>query len=97
MAQANTEQRNLLGEKLARRTDRVAARLRIAGAVAEQHAARLQLEDFSRRGSGRHEGDEAIAIDPQPQHIAPEDEVVDHDMAAAIAAIGLAGIGSAKV
>ena len=86
VAEANAEQRNLALDELARRGDRVIAGLRIARAVREEHAIRLQCQRVAGGGLRRHDDHFAAAIDQHAQDIALDAEIVGDDAAACVPA-----------
>ena len=67
-------------DELADRGDRVVARLRIAGAVGQEHAVGLQREHVGRGGLRRHHGHVAAALGQHAQDVVLDAEVVGDDV-----------------
>ena len=59
--------------------DRVVARLRIAGAIRQEHAIGFEIEHLRRGRLRRHDGDVATAIGQQSQNVPLHAEVVGDD------------------
>src|SRR5262249_36949161 len=79
VAEAYAEHRDVRGDELARRADRVVAGLGIAGAVREKYAVRGELEHFARARLSGNDRDAAAVVREEPQDVALYAEVVrDH-------------------
>ena len=82
VAEADAEGRHAALDELARRRDRVVARLRIARAVGEEDAVGPQRQHVGRRRLGRHDRDAAAARGEHAQDVVLDAEVVGDDVEA---------------
>ncbi|MND93249.1 hypothetical protein D3C80_854310 [compost metagenome] len=79
VAQADTEHWGLGFEDFLDRLDRVVAWLRITRAVGQEHAIRVECQDFAGRGLCRHDGQAAAASNQHAQDVQLDAKVVgDH-------------------
>ena len=93
MAEANAEGRDAAVDQLARRLDRVVARLGVAGAVGQEDAVGLVLERLRRRRLRRHHRHLAAAARQHAQDVLLDAEVVRHHM---VLARGLRAVARAE-
>jgi hypothetical protein len=88
--EADAEQRHARIDELARRVDRVVARLGVAGAVGQQHAVRLQRQRLASRGLRRYYGDAAAALGQLAQDVILDAEIVGDHVEFAVRYLGIA-------
>mmetsp|Transcript_53303 Transcript_53303/g.125259 ORF Transcript_53303/g.125259 Transcript_53303/m.125259 type:complete len:315 (-) Transcript_53303:5901-6845(-) len=80
MPEADAKDRYAGLDQLGGRLDRVVAGLRVTRAVGQEHAIRLQPEDFAGRRLGGHDGHLAAALGQHAQDVVLDPEVVGHDV-----------------
>ena len=86
VAQADAEGRDVRHDQLADGVDGVVAGRRIAGAVRQEHAVRLEREHFLGRGLRRHHGHAAAAVGEHAQDVVLDAVVVGDDVEALVRA-----------
>ena len=84
VAQADAEGGDATVDQLPRGLDRVVAGFRVARAVGQEDAVRLQCQGRFGRGARRHHGDAAAAAGQHAQDVALDAEVVGHHVPARI-------------
>jgi hypothetical protein len=90
--EADAEGGNARAHDLADRLDRVLARLRIPGAIGEEHAVGLERHRFLRAGGGREHRHLAAALGEVPQDVVLHAVVVGDDAQARFARRLVAGV-----
>lgn len=78
VAETNSEYRHILIENLSNRSNRVIARLRIAGAVREKNTFGREREDICRTRLRRHDRHLAARVDEQAKDVVLDAVVVGH-------------------
>ncbi len=90
VAEADAEGRHAALDELARRRDRVVARLGIARSVGEEDAVGPLRQHVGRRGLRRHDGDAAAARREHAQDVELDAEVVGDDVEARLLELAVA-------
>ena len=92
MAQADAEGGDAGVDQLARRPDRIVAGFRVAGAVGQEDAVRLERQYLLGRGLRRHHRDAAAAAGQHAQDVALDAEVVGHHVPAGLGLFAVAAV-----